>query len=77
MVKQICSFLLVLFSVGIVNAQSTDEKLAAQFYENAEYDKAVELYKKIYKRNKTVYVYENYLNCLIALEDEKEATLAG
>jgi tetratricopeptide (TPR) repeat protein len=74
MVKQICSFLLVLFSVGIVNAQSTDEKLAAQFYENAEYDKAVELYKKIYKRNKTVYVYENYLNCLIALEDEKEAT---
>ena len=74
MVKQVCFFLLMVFSVAIVNAQSTDEKLAAQFYENAEYDKAVELYKKIYRRNKTVYVYENYLNCLIALEDEKEAT---
>lgn len=74
MVKQFCVLWLVLLPGLAAYAQSTDEKLAAQFYENAEYDKAVELYKKIYKHNKTVYVYENYLNCLIALEDEKEAT---
>ena len=55
-------------------AQSTDEKLAAQFYENGEYDKAQDLYKKLYKNNEnSLYIYENYLNTLIALDDEKGA----
>lgn len=55
-------------------AQSTDEKLAAQFYENGEFDKAEDLYKNLYKNNEnSLYIYENYLNTLIALDDEKGA----
>jgi hypothetical protein len=55
-------------------AQSTDEKLAAQFFENQEYDKAQELYKKLYKDNpNSIYLYENYLQTLLALKEEKDA----
>jgi len=55
-------------------AQSTDEKLAAQFYENGEYEKAEGLYKKLYKQNSnSIYIYENYLNTLLALKEQKDA----
>ncbi|MBT8326514.1 MAG: hypothetical protein KJP21_02245 [Bacteroidia bacterium] len=65
--------LLLITSLGSF-AQSTDEQLAAQFYENGDYEKAIDLYKKIFKRNSnSIYVYENYLNSLIATENKKEA----
>lgn len=55
-------------------AQSSDEQLAAQYYSNGEYEKAVVLYKKIYKEDpNSIYIYENYLNCLIALKEDKDA----
>lgn len=55
-------------------SQSTDEKLAAQFFDNEEYEKAENMYKKLYKKEpKSVYIYENYLNTLLALKSEKDA----
>lgn len=55
-------------------AQTNDEQLAAQYFSEGDYEKAVSLYKKIYKeKSSSVYIYENYLQCLLALKDEKEA----
>ncbi len=69
---------LFVFLVTIANmvcyAQNIDEKLASQFFENGEYEKAGSLYKKLYKQNiNSVYIYENYLRTLLVLKDEKEA----
>ncbi len=66
--------LFLIFCGFFANAQNTEEKLAAQFYENGEYEKASVLYKKLFRKNPgSIYVYENYLNCLVSLEKKKEA----
>lgn len=66
---------LVALATMVCFAQNTDEKLAAQFYENGEYEKAETLYKKLHKKNEeSQYLYENYLRTLLALKDEKEAS---
>ena len=67
-------FLLFVGAVFGTWAQSTDEKLAAQFFDNGEFEKAEGLYKKLYKSNgSSIYIYENYLSTLIALENQKGA----
>ena len=71
--KSVFLFALIIFS-SVSFSQSTDEKLAAQFFENQEFEKASEMYKKLYKENYTsIYIYENYLQTLIALKDLKTA----
>jgi tetratricopeptide (TPR) repeat protein len=71
--KSVFLFALIIFS-SVCFSQSTDEKLAAQFFENQEFEKASEMYKKLYKENYTsIYIYENYLQTLIALKDLKTA----
>lgn len=52
-------------------AQGTDEQLADQFFFNKEYDKAVVLYEKLYKKDDAF--YRKYLNTLIELENYDEA----
>lgn len=54
-------------------AQSTDEKLALQFYQNREYDKALEYYEKLYNKTSPLAYYTPYLNCLIETKDFKKA----
>jgi predicted Zn-dependent protease len=67
------SFTLIFFA-ALVWAQSTDEKLAAQFYENGEYEKAEGLYKKLNRQQpNSIYIYESYLSTLLALKEEKSA----
>ncbi len=59
---------------GISYAQSSDEELAAKFYGSGEYEKAAVLYKQLLRKDpNSVYIYENYLNSLIALNEKKEA----
>lgn len=66
-------YIVLLISV-LSYAQNTEEKLAAQFFENGEYQKAESLYKKLYKeKSNSIYLYENYLKTLLALEKQKEA----
>ncbi|MFY0643901.1 MAG: tetratricopeptide repeat protein [Bacteroidia bacterium] len=65
-------FTLFLFQVA---AQSSDEELAAHYYNSGDYEKAVVLYKRLHKtKPSSVYIYENYLNSLIALNNIKEST---
>ena len=52
-----------------IAAQNNEEKLAAQFFSNAEYDKAADLYEKLLNKNLTsFYFYDNLLQSYIKLK---------
>ena len=56
------------------NPTENTEKLAASYFASGEYEKARVIYEELLKRNRYSYTYyENYLQCLIKLEDYKEA----
>jgi len=57
-----------------VGAQTnTDEQLAAQYFKNAEYDKAEVLYEKLYKRTNDEFYYQYHIDCLLKLGNFDEA----
>jgi tetratricopeptide (TPR) repeat protein len=62
--------LVLLLAFGnITFAQNKDEQLAAQFFSNAEYDKAADLYEKLLNKNiNSFYFYDNLLQSLIKLK---------
>lgn len=67
--------ILGLFASTLSFSQTEKEKLAAHYYYEGEYGKAVELYKDLAKRSpSSPYYYENYLNCLFKLNDFKAAS---
>ncbi len=67
------SFCFLIFALW-GSSQSIDERVAIQFYENNEFEKAETLFKKLHRRgSRSAFVYEYYLNTLIALEKEKDA----
>ncbi len=53
--------------------KDSDQQLAAQYFQNKEYDKAVVLYEKLYNKKKSSIFYTYYLFCLVELKDYKEA----
>jgi tetratricopeptide (TPR) repeat protein len=57
----------------IVAQISTDEQLAVQFYDNKEFDKALEYYEKLYNRRSPQEFYTPYLTCLLETKDYKKA----
>jgi tetratricopeptide (TPR) repeat protein len=69
--------LIVCMLFGLVKAAlcqvSTDEQLAAQYYSNKEYDKAITYYEKIYSKHPTNTNYRNYVDCYVQLKDYKNA----
>ena len=70
------SIICLLFCLFLTNAfaQQADDELAAQFFYNEEYDKAEILYKKLLKKNpESVYIYQNYLECLLKQKSFSEA----
>ncbi len=50
-----------------------DNQVALEYYRNGEYDKAAEVYKKLFYTQQSSVFFSYYLNCLIALEDYDEA----
>ncbi|MEM6316156.1 MAG: tetratricopeptide repeat protein [Bacteroidota bacterium] len=62
-------FGLFLFSFSFqVHAQQS--RLAQQYYQNGEYEKAASLYQKLYEQqNYNDYYFERYVECLISLEE--------
>ncbi|MBI2271780.1 MAG: tetratricopeptide repeat protein [Bacteroidetes bacterium] len=52
---------------------STDEKLANQYFQNKEYDKAIVYYEKLFGKKSSELIYQNYLSCLLAVKDFKTA----
>ncbi|MFT7590098.1 MAG: tetratricopeptide (TPR) repeat protein [bacterium] len=58
--------ILLCLSLASAFSQNADEELAAQFFFNEEFDKAEILYKKLHKKSpESVYIYQNYLECLL------------
>lgn len=65
-------FLLSLFfviTIGFV-ASAQDFKLAQQYYQSGEYEKASVIYKKLFEENKrNEYFFNQYIECLLSLEE--------
>ncbi|HET6244179.1 MAG: tetratricopeptide repeat protein [Bacteroidetes bacterium] len=51
----------------------SDEQLAAHFFQNKEYDKAVIYYEKLFEKSRLDFYYGYYLDCLIELKEYKKA----
>jgi tetratricopeptide (TPR) repeat protein len=68
-------FTLLILTLGSIPSYAQkEEQLAAQYYENEEFDKAVVLYEELLTKNPaSVYYYDNYLGSLLALKEYKEA----
>jgi tetratricopeptide (TPR) repeat protein len=76
--KRICSLMFLLLVVATAFSQlpavnNTDEQLAAQYFRDREYDKAVLLYEELFDKQPTTLIYNNYLVCLLELEDFRKA----
>lgn len=73
MFKRWLLFLLMCTSVPVI-AQQQEEQLAAQYMSNNEFDKAVDIYERLYnKGNKSTYIYDNLLNAYFKLKRFDEA----
>jgi len=71
-VKILLLIVIVSFSDSKLIAQkNTDEKLAAQYYNDKEYDKAVIYYQKLFDRTSSPAYYIRLLNCFVQLEEFK------
>lgn len=53
--------------------QTTDEQLAAQYFQNGEFDKAADLYEQLMDKNPNPFYYNNLLQSLINAKDYKKA----
>lgn len=74
MVKRYFSILIFLFLAQISFAQATsDQQLAAQYFQSGEYDKAALYYEKLYSKKPSTFYYNYLLKCLIEIKDYKEA----
>jgi tetratricopeptide (TPR) repeat protein len=75
--RYIFLILTLIFSGAIIaqqrDNQNLDNQIALQYYRTGEYEKAAEVYQKLYQLNKSDTYYRYYLNCLIKLEKYSEA----
>ena len=57
-----------LFEPGVQQASdNTDEQIAAQYFREGQYEKAVVLYEELFEKNPNPFNYSQYLECLFAL----------
>ena len=50
-----------------------DEQLAGQYFRDQDYEKALEVYKKLYNSTKQTYHFQQYIECCLMLNQYKEA----
>lgn len=64
----------ILLCAAALQVSGQDSRLANSYYQSGEYEKAAELYKKLYDKSNRHYTYYNrYIECLIAYENYSEA----
>ena len=66
-----CLFLVI--STCPVIADNTDEQLAAQYFREGDYEKALALYEEIFNAQSSPITYNNYLETLLMLEEFRKA----
>ncbi len=66
------TLLLLFFSIG---ASAQNSRLAQEYFNNGEYEKAASLYEKLYtsKGGNNTFYFSRYLGCLIELEEYQKA----
>ncbi len=65
--------ILLFIHPGSLNADSTDEQLAAQYFREGDYERALALYEEIFDENSSLIIYNNYLETLLVLEKFRDA----
>jgi len=72
MLKQ--SLLFIFLFTGLLTfGQGTDHDLANMYYNNGEYDKALDYYEQLFKKSSNTFYLERYVDCLVRTENNKEA----
>jgi len=72
--KSVALFLaIIVFKTTSFAQPSTEEQLALQFYQNKEFDKALDYYEKLYNKKSPQLFYSKYVDCLIETKDFKKA----
>jgi tetratricopeptide (TPR) repeat protein len=66
-------FAALLLHLPLSSQPETDEQLASQFYQNKEFDKALDYYEKLYNKKSPDQFYTPYVNCLLETKDFKKA----
>ena len=64
---------LFLSACGLSAQTATDLQLAQYYYNNAEFDKALGYYEKIYVQDQSKAIFLPYLTCLLDQNDTKTA----
>lgn len=75
MIKKIlCIFIFLISILNVTIAQTTtDEQLAAQYFQNGEFEKAADLYEELLDKNPNPFYYNNLIQSLISAKDYKKA----
>ncbi len=64
----------ILLSFLPVFVQGQDARLALQYFQDGEFEKAAVLFERLYfQQNKNEYYFDRFLDCLLAIEKYKEA----
>lgn len=73
--KKILYFLCFVFlcALSLCAQTGSDEQLAKQYWNTGEKDKALVLYKEIYQKTPTPYIYQTYLDALLDVKEYEEA----
>jgi tetratricopeptide (TPR) repeat protein len=71
--KYILLLIAALYQIPLQAQPGTEEQLAQQFYQNKEFDKALDYYEKLYNKKSPDQFYTPYLNCLLELKEFKKA----
>lgn len=71
---KLLSLIFILFLVTIARAQEgTDQQLAQYYYAAGQFEKALPYCQKLYAKENNKFNFTRYFDCLIALNNEKEA----
>ncbi len=73
LIHSILLSLFILGSSGLQGQGTTDDQLAAHYYREGDYEKALLYYQKLYDARPSEDNYRYYLKCLLALEEYKPA----
>jgi len=73
-IKKYFSLFLLSISCFVAYSQDKTEQLALQYFSDAEYQKASDLYEKLFSKNpKSMYLYDNLLKCYTSLKNFDDA----
>ncbi len=64
MMKRILILFLLLMTTGIANAQTSDQQLAQFYFDNGDYDKALEYYDRLYEDDQSKFYFNRLITCM-------------